>query len=114
MRSKSARGAELRADRVSLPLRVPELADPLGAVEVAKHKDVKEFGAGSRTEGVQTCLQSALKLVRPHAPRPVAPRWWASRQCGHEPARQIRLDISWIGFSGFPSSSAAGLNPLAR
>jgi hypothetical protein len=35
-------------------LRVgPELADPLGALEVGKHEDVKQLGAGSGTECVQ-------------------------------------------------------------
>ena len=35
-------------------LRVgPELADPVGSLEVGEHQDVKEFGAGSGAEGVQ-------------------------------------------------------------
>ena len=38
-------------------LRVgPELPDPLDAVEVGQHQDVKEFGAGSRSENVPLCV----------------------------------------------------------
>jgi hypothetical protein len=34
-------------------LRVaPELADPVGSLEVGQHQDVEQFGAGSRPEGV--------------------------------------------------------------
>jgi len=32
----------------------PELADPLGAVEVGEAEDVEQFGAGSWTERVET------------------------------------------------------------
>ena len=39
-------------------LRVtPELADPVGAVEVGEHQDVEQVGAWSRTEGVEACPQ---------------------------------------------------------
>jgi hypothetical protein len=31
----------------------PELADPLGALEVGQHQDVEELGAGSRSKRVQ-------------------------------------------------------------
>ena len=34
----------------------PELADPVGSLEVGEHQDVEEFGAASRTEGVQAFL----------------------------------------------------------
>jgi hypothetical protein len=35
-------------------LRVaPELADPVGAVEVGEHENVEQLGAGSRAEGVE-------------------------------------------------------------
>jgi hypothetical protein len=35
-------------------LRVaPELANPVGPLEVGEHEDVEEFGAGSRTERLQ-------------------------------------------------------------
>ena len=35
-------------------LRIPpELADPVGAVEVGEHQEVEQLGAGSRPEGVQ-------------------------------------------------------------
>jgi len=30
------------------PLLAPELTDAVGAVEVGRHQDVEEFGAGSR------------------------------------------------------------------
>jgi hypothetical protein len=33
----------------------PELADPVGPLEVGEHEDVEKLGAGSRTEGVQAC-----------------------------------------------------------
>jgi hypothetical protein len=34
-------------------LRVaPELADPVGSLEVGQHQDVEQFGAGSRPEDV--------------------------------------------------------------
>ena len=47
-------------------LRVaPELADPVGAVEVGEHQDVEKLGAASRPDGVQALLESALKLVGP-------------------------------------------------
>jgi hypothetical protein len=49
-------------------LRVaPELADPLGSLEVREHEDVKKFGAGSRSEVVQALPEAALQLVRTHA-----------------------------------------------
>ena len=36
-------------------LRVaPELADPVGPLEVGEHQDVEQLGAGSGSEGVQT------------------------------------------------------------
>ena len=44
-------------------LRVaPELADPVGSLEVGEHEDVEEFGAGSRTEGVEARSEAALDL----------------------------------------------------
>ncbi len=45
-------------------LRVaPELADPLGAVEVREAQDVAEFGAGSRPERVETLAEGLLHLL---------------------------------------------------
>jgi hypothetical protein len=41
-----------------------EGANPLGPVEVRQHQDVEQFGAGSRTEGVQSLAKPALELVR--------------------------------------------------
>jgi hypothetical protein len=32
----------------------PELADPLGTLEVGQHEDVVQFGAGSGAEGVRS------------------------------------------------------------
>jgi hypothetical protein len=34
-------------------IRVIEIADPLGALEVGEHEDVEQFGAGGRGEGVK-------------------------------------------------------------
>jgi len=40
--------------REGATLRVsPELADPVGSLEVGKHQDVEQLGAGSGAEGVQ-------------------------------------------------------------
>jgi hypothetical protein len=45
-------------------LRVPPIgANRVGAVEVGKHEDAEQLGAGSGTEGVQVFPESALKLV---------------------------------------------------
>jgi hypothetical protein len=35
----------------------PELADPVGPLEVWKAEDVEQLGAGSRTEGVEALAQ---------------------------------------------------------
>jgi len=40
----------------------PELADPLGALEVGKHQDVKQLGAGSRPESVEALPKYLLEL----------------------------------------------------
>jgi hypothetical protein len=48
----------------------PELSDPVGPVEVRKHEDVEQLSAGSRPEGVQLLLESALQFVGSHARRP--------------------------------------------
>ena len=51
-------------------LRVaPELADPVGLLEVGEHEDVEQLGAESRTEGVETLPESALELIGPHGRR---------------------------------------------
>jgi hypothetical protein len=48
-------------------LRVaPELADPIGSLEVGEHEDVKKLGAGSGAEGVQACSQAAFELIGSH------------------------------------------------
>jgi hypothetical protein len=44
----------------------PELADPVGPLEVGEHQDVEQLGAGSRPHGVEMCPQSALELVGTH------------------------------------------------
>jgi hypothetical protein len=42
-------------------LRVaPELADPVGPLEVGEHQDVEQLGAGSGAEGVQAFPEPAL------------------------------------------------------
>jgi hypothetical protein len=38
----------------------PELADPVGSLDVREHLDVVELGAGSRSEGVEALPESAL------------------------------------------------------
>jgi hypothetical protein len=38
----------------------PELSDPVGSLEVGEHEDVEQLGAGSRAEGVQALLETAL------------------------------------------------------
>jgi DNA-binding protein H-NS len=42
------------------------LADPLGAFEVGEGEVVEQFGAGSRTEGVQALPEAAVEFVRTH------------------------------------------------
>jgi hypothetical protein len=44
-------------------LRVPpELADPVGALEVGEQQDVEQLGAGSGTEGVESLTELTLEL----------------------------------------------------
>jgi hypothetical protein len=38
----------------------PELADPVGSLEVGEHQDVEELGAGSGTECIEALPESAL------------------------------------------------------
>jgi hypothetical protein len=38
----------------------------LGAIEVGKHEDVKQFGAWSRPEGVQALAELVLELIGAH------------------------------------------------
>ena len=47
----------------------PELADPVGSLEVGEHQDVEQLGAGSRTEGVQALPEAALELIGTHGRR---------------------------------------------
>jgi hypothetical protein len=47
----------------------PEGADRVGSVEVRQHEDVEQLGAGSGTEGVEACPESAFKLVGSHGSR---------------------------------------------
>jgi hypothetical protein len=48
-------------------LRVaPELADPIGALEVGEHEDVEQLGARSRTEGVQALAEAAFEFIGTH------------------------------------------------
>jgi hypothetical protein len=46
----------------------PELSDPIDPIEVGEHQDVEEFGAGSRTEGVQAFAEAAFKFFGSHGP----------------------------------------------
>jgi hypothetical protein len=44
-------------------LRVaPELADPVGPLEVRQHQDVEEFGPSRRLEGLESLTQKVLEL----------------------------------------------------
>jgi hypothetical protein len=54
----------------------PELADPVGALEVGEHQDVEQLGAGSGTEGFETFRDSAFELVGTHGLG--ADRWMES------------------------------------
>jgi hypothetical protein len=48
-------------------LRVPpELADPVGPVEVGEHQDVEELGAGSRPERAESLTELTLALLQVH------------------------------------------------
>ena len=44
----------------------PELADPVGPLEVREHEDVEQLGAGSWAEGVKAFLESAFELIGSH------------------------------------------------
>jgi hypothetical protein len=47
----------------------PELADPIGSLEVGEHEDVEKLGAGSGTERIETLPQLLLELIRTHVNR---------------------------------------------
>ena len=47
----------------------PELADPVGSLEVGEHQDVEKLVAGSGAEGVQALAEPALQLVGSHGRR---------------------------------------------
>jgi hypothetical protein len=48
-------------------LRVPpELADPVGSLEVGERQDVEQLGAGSRPEGVEAFTELSLELLEVH------------------------------------------------
>jgi hypothetical protein len=48
-------------------LRVaPELADPVGPLEVGQHQDVEQFGAACGAERVEALSESALALIGSH------------------------------------------------
>jgi hypothetical protein len=48
-------------------LRVaPELADPVGPLEVGEHEDMEQFGARSRTEGVEALPEPLLEAIGTH------------------------------------------------
>jgi hypothetical protein len=50
-------------------LRVaPELADPVGPLEVGEHQDVEQLGAGSRPEGIEALTEAAFEFIWPHRP----------------------------------------------
>jgi len=48
-------------------LRVsPELADPVGSLEVRKHEDVEQLGASRRRESLEASLEPCLYLLEGH------------------------------------------------
>ena len=40
----------------------PQLADPLGALEVGQHEDVEQFGARGGIEGVKPIAKDVLQV----------------------------------------------------
>ena len=44
----------------------PQLADPLGALEVWQHKDVEQLGARGGIEGVEPIAQDSLGVLQVH------------------------------------------------
>ena len=40
----------------------PQLADPLGALEVGQHEDVEQFGARGGTEGIKPIAKDVLQV----------------------------------------------------
>ena len=50
----------------------PELADPVGPLEVGEHQDVEELGAGSGAESVEPLAQDSFELLEVHE-RTLAP-----------------------------------------
>jgi hypothetical protein len=52
----------------------PELADPIGAVEVREAEGVKEFGASWQAEGLEAIPQPRLHLVEGQEPRTLVRR----------------------------------------
>ena len=50
--------------RPSRSLGSPELADPVGSLEVGQHEDVEQLGAGSVTEGVETLMLASARADR--------------------------------------------------
>jgi hypothetical protein len=56
-------------------LRVaPELADPVGSLEVREHEDVEQLGAGSGAEGVKSFPESALEVIWSQSPLILLPK----------------------------------------
>ena len=69
-RSVRSSSQSIRSSAKVAALRVaPELADPVGSLEVGEHQDVEQLGAGSGTERVEALPESALELVGSHGRR---------------------------------------------
>jgi hypothetical protein len=49
--------------RTSASSDSPRIRRSVGSLEVGEHQDAEQLGAGSGAERVETCLESALKLV---------------------------------------------------
>ena len=59
------------AHQADATLRVAsKLSDPVGPLEVGLHKDVEQFGAGSRTERVEAFSESEFKVMWTHEAEP--------------------------------------------
>jgi hypothetical protein len=101
----------------------PELADPVGSVEVGEHQDVEKLGAGSGAEGVEALPWSELEFLGQAevtlrvtlAPSQVVPfrpagSWTIGIACTNGRAGTSR---EGSGRAGFPSQGGdTGSNPV--
>ena len=101
--------------------------DSVDPVEVGEHQDVEQFGAGSRPEGIQTLLQSALEFVGIHGGDATPRRRRAADVPQEEQHGLIRTDIQVAPEQAFRATAripcvlnhlakvgVAGSNPVVR